>query len=453
MGNPKNIVEEIKKHPNERVRVAFADIDGILRGKIIHKKKFLDSIEDGFGFCDVVFGWDSSDVCYDNVEVTGWHTAYPDAKARLDLNSYRKVPWNENQPFFIADFSTDEQMSRAACPRSLLKRVRNQANEMGYKPMFSQEFEWFNFLGKPNDLTNNKFSKLQPITPGMFGYSQLRPTEYQEYFNDIFDMMLQFNVPLEGMHTETGPGVYEAAICNDEILEAADKAILFKNGVKEIAYKYGIVASFMAKWNNELPGCGGHIHQSLWDLDGKRNVFYNDEAPGVMNDTLKQYVAGLLHCMPQIMPMWVPNINSYKRLVDGAWAPTTVSWGIDNRTTTVRLLGGKEKSTRIEMRLPGSDSNAYLAMAASLAAGLFGIKNKLDLEQIATKGNAYAEKGTKFLPTNLWEATQKMKESSIANELFGEAFVKHFCATREWEWRQHEKAVTDWELKRYFEII
>lgn len=447
------IIDKINKSTHVKIRLAIADIDGVLRGKIIHKDKFLEAIEKGFGFCDVVFGWDSADVCYTNVDVTGWHSAYPDAKASIDLNSFREIPWNNDLPFFIADFSNDEKIGSAACPRSLLKRIRTEANDRGFTPIFSQEFEWFNFLGKPNDLAASEYKNLKPITPGMFGYSQLRPSEYQDYFNELFDMLHKFNVPIEGLHTETGPGVYEAAIRRDEILASADKAILFKNGVKEIAYRHNIVASFMAKWNNDLPGCGGHIHQSLWNLDGTQNMFHNRADDSEMSETLQQYLAGQLYCLPHIVPMFAPNVNSYKRLVEGAWAPTTLSWGNDNRTTTLRLIGGSEQSKRIEMRLPGADTNPYLAMAASLAAGLYGIKNKLKLNQPETVGNAYAHKELKELPTNLWEATQIMKNSTVAKELFGNDFVNHFCKTREWEWNEFLKVVTDWELKRYVEII
>lgn len=164
-------------------------------------------------------------------------------------------------------------------------------------------------------------------------------------------------------------------------------------------------------------------------------------------------MAGQLYCMPFILPMFAPTINSYKRLVEGAWAPTTLTWGIDNRTTALRALPGSSSATRLETRVVGSDSNPYLAMAACLASGLYGIKNKMKLKTAATAGNGYTDIKNGVLPKNLWEASQAMKSSSVANELFGDIFVNHFVATREWEWRQYMKVVTDWELKRYLEII
>lgn len=447
------IIHSLEKDKHNKIKLAITDIDGILRGKTMLKEKFLESLSAGFGFCDVVFGWDANDKCYTNTPYTGWHTAYPDAKASIDLRTFRSIPWNDKLPFFLADFSDAEEKGSVICPRTLMKRIELQAKELGYSAKFSQEFEWFNFIATSNELHENEFTKLKPISPGMFGYSMLRPSQYQEYFNELFDFLDAFDVCLEGLHTETGPGVYEAAIRYDTVLSAADKAVLFKNSVKEIAYRHGIVASFMAKWNSELPGCSGHIHQSLWDVDGKTNLFFSGDAEGKLTETMEAYLAGVLHCMPHVLPMYAPTINSYKRLREGAWAPTTVSWGYENRTTAVRVIDGSEKSTRLELRTPGADVNPYLAMAAALASGLYGIKNKLKLDLPATIGNAYENKTLKALPANLWDATQLMKTSAIANELFGEGFVQHFCQTREWEWKEFSAAVTNWELKRYFEII
>ena len=443
----------IQDNDIKKIKFAFADIDGVLRGKVIHPKKFLDGLEGGYGFCDVVWGWDSSDACYDNVKFTGWHTGYPDQMCRIDLSTFRTVPWDENIPFFLGDFSKAVGNDLPACGRSLLKRIAKQCADMGYHAEFAQEFEWFNFSETPQSLKEKSFTNLESLTPGMFGYSILRTSLNDGFYNDLFDLLLQFNVPLEGLHTETGPGVYEAAILHDGVLEAADKAVLFKTAVKEIANKHGIMATFMAKWNENLPGCSGHLHQSLWTKDKAKNLFYSADDEFNMSDLHKHYLAGQLLCLPQILPMYAPTVNSYKRLVEGAWAPTTITWGIDNRTTALRVIHTSENYTRLETRIPGSDTNPYLAMAAALASGLYGIKNKLPLNIPATVGNGYQDKRNGSLPSNLFDATNIMKDSALAKELFGEPFVDHFANTRLWECRQYGKSVTDWELKRYFEII
>ena len=450
MGYQDEIYAYIDAYPAGKVKLAIADIDGILRGKVMHRDKFFSAAKKGFGFCDVVFGWDAADVAYDNVKVTGWHSGYPDAEARIDLNTFRKVPWDRDIPFFLADFDIEGSQLRPACPRTLLKTVKARAEKAGYKTAFSQEFEWFNFEESPETLEGKGFQNPKPMTPGMFGYSILRSSGKADFFNDLFDLLRQFNVPIEGLHTETGPGVYEAAIMYDEILESADRAVLFKTAVKEIAYRHEVMATFMAKFNEELPGCSGHVHQSLWD--DEKNLFHDANSESGMSELMEHYIAGQLHCLPHILPMFAPTINSYKRLVEGAWAPTTLTWGKDNRTVALRVIGGSPSSMRLETRVVGSDSNPYLAMAGCLAAGLYGIEKKLKL-QPATTGNGYRDESHGILPRNLWEATQNMKNSEVAREILGEGFVDHFTRTREWEWRQFASVVTDWELKRYFELI
>jgi glutamine synthetase len=447
------IVSYLKDNDIHKIKFAFADIDGVLRGKIISTEKFLDGLLDGYGFCDVVFGWDSSDAVYDKVQLTGWHTGYPDKPARVDLSTFRTIPWQDNIPFFLADFSKADGTSLSACSRSLLKNIAAECEAMGYHPEFAQEFEWFNFRETTQTLQDKSFTDLQTLTPGMFGYSILRTSQQSGFYYDLFNLLQQFNVPLDGLHTETGPGVYEAAIAHDHVLAAADKAVLFKNAVKEIANMHGIMASFIAKWNEHLPGCSGHVHQSLWDKNKYKNLFYSSDQEHNMSDLLKYYLAGQLYCLPHILPMYAPTVNSYKRLVEGAWAPTTITWGIDNRTNAIRILNPSEKYTRLETRIPGSDSNPYLAMAAALASGLYGIKHKLPLNIKPTSGNGYQDKSNGVLSSNLYEATMAMKSSPIATELLGQDFMEHFTETRLWEWKQYSKAVTDWELRRYFEII
>ncbi len=448
-----NVVEAIQKSGSPNIKVAITDIDGVLRGKYIHKEKFLSAMDGGLGVCNVVFGWDSHDVCYDNTRFTGWHSGYPDAVVRLDPSTYRIIPWDNNTPFLLGDFVHSDGCPLEICPRQLLKRVLQKSEKMGYRSLCGLEFEWFNFKETPQSWAEKKYSSPEPITPGMFGYSILRSSLNQPFFSTLMDQLHRFNIPLEGIHTETGPGVFEAALLYSDALEAADRGVLFKTGVKEIGYRFGIMPSFMAKWNVKLPGCSGHLHQSLWDPEKKRNLFYDEADKARMSPLFKSFVSGQMHCLPEILPLFVPNVNSYKRLVEGFWAPTKVTWGIDNRTTALRVIPGSPKSTRLETRVPGSDINPYLAIAAALASGLYGIEKKLTLSESPVIGNAYDAKGAVQLPNTLQGATEILSKSSLAKELFGEVFVEHFVKTREWEWRQFRQSVTGWELERYFEII
>ena len=433
--------------------MAITDIDGIQRGKYMHKDKFLSAAESGFGFCDVVFGWDMHDELYDQPSFTGWHRGYPDAPAQVDLSTFRKVPWNDDVPFFLADFGeTKEGGDVPVCPRRLLKRTIAKARGMGYEPQYGMEFEWFNFQETPGSLAEKDHVAPSPITPGMFGYSIVRSSQTQSYFMALMDELLAFGVPIEGLHTETGPGVYEAAILYSDALEAADRAVLFKTGVKEIAGRFGIMPTFMARWNTQLPGSSGHIHQSLKEISGGGNAFFDESDTNKMSQTFKHFLAGQMKALPEILPFFAPTVNSYKRLVEGFWAPTRVVWGLDNRTAPFRVIPGGSKSTRTETRVPGADVNPYMAIAAALAAGLYGIENKLELEEPYV-GNAYEAPDAVRLSANLQEATEKMNDSKLARELMGDAFIDHFVLTRRWEWKQFESAVTSWEMRRYFEII
>jgi glutamine synthetase len=332
-----------------------------------------------------------------------------------------------------------------------LKRVLARAKKMGFQVMTGMEYEWFNFLETPESWAAKRGVGPETITPGMFGYSLLRTNANREYFNALMDEMLAFDVPIEGLHTETGPGVYEAAIAFSGALENADRAVLFKTGAKEIGARFGIMPSFMAKWSAEYPGCSGHIHQSL--SDGQRNLCHDEKGRGGMSPLFESYLAGQVAYLMEFAPMFWPTVNSYKRLVDGFWAPVKPTWGFDNRTASVRVLAGSPKSTRLETRCPGADVNPYLAMAAVLAAGLQGVEQGLKLTQPPITGTNQGGEDVPRAPRSLLETTNIYRRSEVARDWLGDDFVEHFAATRDWEWRQWQDAVTDWELKRYFEII
>ena len=448
---PAKVIEAVRKAPGTRVKVAVSDIDGILRGKYMHKDKFASAAEGGFGFCDVVFGWDSQDVCYDNTKIIGWHKGFPDALARIDLGTHRHVPWDDNVPFFLGEFvwqKNGKEEPFPLCPRQVLKRVLKRAEKLGLTPMCGMEFEWFNFAETPQTWAAKKGVGPEPISAGMFGYSLLRANAAQPFFAALFNETGAFGIPVEGLHTETGPGVYEAAILFSEALEQADRAILFKTAAKEIGSRFDIMPSFMAKWSASYPGCSGHVHQSL--SDGKTNRFYDPKGSHGMSKLFESYLAGQVAALMQFAPMFWPTINSYKRLVDGFWAPVKPTWGVDNRTASFRVIPGSPKSTRLETRCPGADINPYLAMAASLAAGLDGVERELPAP--APTVNAYSGDAP-ALPRTLAEATGLFRQSRVARRWLGDAFVEHYAGTREWESRQFDKAVTDWELARYFEVI
>ncbi len=449
--NLSDILHRFDEQNIQRVKLGVFDIDGVLRGKYISRKKFESAVLGGLGFCDVIFGWDIADVLYEGVPVTitGWKTGYPDAVARIDLETFRKVPWEPGTALFLLDLHDKHGEPLPMAPRNVLRRVLKRAADQGYDVWLAAEYEFFIFDETPDTLREKGYRNLRSLTPGMFGYSVVRASANAPLVLDLFDQLGAYGIAVEGLHTETGPGVYEAAIGVDKGLAAADKAALFKTAVKEICSRHGVIPTFMAKWNSELPGASGHVHQSLWDRAHDKNLFYGGES--VMSTLMESYIAGLVKRLPELLPLFCPTINSYKRTVPGTWAPINATWGLDNRTTAIRAIPGGAKSTRIETRICGADINPYLAMAASIAAGLEGVGEKMVLPPATL--NAYAAEDAVPLPRNLAEATDRFHRSEMARAWLGDAFVDHYAATRQWEIRQSEKAVTDWELARYFEAI
>ncbi len=432
------------------VKVGVFDADGIMRGKYMSRAKFLSALEKGFGFCDVVLGWDCQDQLYDNVTYTGWHSGYPDAPVRILPASVRELPFEDNELFFLGEFT---EAAEAICPRGVLRRVLARAHGMGFYPLAGFEYEFFVFEEDSHSIRAKGYRDLKPMAPGFFGYSVLRNSVHSDFYRELLDTCETMGFGLEGLHEETGPGVLEAAIAADHGLAAADKAALFKTFTKVVAQRCGLLATFMAKWSPDWPGQSGHIHMSLEDGEG-RAVFHDPEAEHAMSADMCHFMAGQQRLMPELLAMIAPTVNSFTRLIPGFWAPTEASWGVDNRTCALRAIPGRAKSQRVEYRIAAADANPYVVLAAALASGLWGIENQAALEA-PVSGNAYDQAFPAALqfPRTLWDAAQRLKGSAMARDWFGEAFVDHYAATREWEEREFRKHITDWELARYFEII
>nr|WP_307730368.1 glutamine synthetase [Alsobacter ponti] len=408
-------------------------------------------MEKGFGFCDVIVGWDSNDQLYDNVSYTGWHTAYPDAPVRILPDTGRGMPLEDGMPFFLCELAGGAE---AICPRALLRRAVGRAADMGFDVSAAVEYEFFLFDETPDSVRQKGYRDLKPMTPGFFGYSVLRSSVHAEFYRDLLSLCRDMDMPIEGLHTETGPGVLEAAIGVDSALAAADKAVLFKTFTKVLAQRRGLMATFMAKWSRDWPGQSGHIHLSLRDRQSGKPAFHDAAEEHGISRAMRHFIGGQQRLLPQVLAMIASTVNSYSRLIPGFWAPTSATWGIENRTTALRAIPGSPSAQRVEFRLAAADANPYIAMAAALASGLWGIENGVEPEP-PVKGNAYDQPATPGLelPRTLWEAAQALKGSEAARTLFGDAFIEHFAATREWEEREFRKHITDWELARYFEII
>jgi glutamine synthetase len=271
--------------------------------------------------------------------------------------------------------------------------------------------------------------------------------------------MNEYGISVDSYNREHGAGMYEINLRHADAVRAADQTMLYKSGCKEIAAQMGALPTFMAKLADDVDGCGGHLHQSLWTVpagrqgaDGEESVFWDEGGDHHISETLGRYLAGVLATVAEFMLMYAPNVNSYKRFVPWTWAPTNLTWGLDNRTTALRVIATSPGAIRVENRVPGADLNTYLAFAASLAGGLHGIENGLQPPPL-TRGNAYEIADAAPIPRSLPEALERFKASALAREWFGAEFVEQYAAFRQWEVDKHRLAVTDWERRRYFEMV
>ncbi|NOX15232.1 MAG: glutamine synthetase, partial [Epsilonproteobacteria bacterium] len=335
---PQEAIDLIEKRGIKQIKIATTDMDGILRGKYVNKDKFLSILQSDIGFCDVLFGWDSQDELYTKDSITGWGSAYPDAIGQIDISTCRELPLEENSLLFLVDFQQGGK-HKDVCPRTLLKNVIKQGKEIGLSFSAAAEFEFFMFNETPKSVREKDYQNLENFTPGMFGYSLLRNSVHADFYHDLMNLCDKMEMPIEGLHTETGPGVIEAAILYDEILKSADNAVLFKTFTKVLAQQKSLMATFMAKWSNKYPGQSGHLHISAKDENGK-SVFYDANKKDAISDKMRWFIGGQQKLMPELLAMIAPTCNSYTRLIPGFWAPTQATWGVDNRTCALRAING-----------------------------------------------------------------------------------------------------------------
>ena len=446
----------------EYVKIGTPDMEGVFRGKRVAAQYFLNTLEDGFAQCDVLFGWDIAEVVLPNLKFSNWERGFADLVMKPDFSTFALVPWEENVASCICDLWTEQGDPVTLSPRYMLGHLMERARSMGFEAMAAAELEVRFFRENQVSLREKDFGpNLTPLNPGFNCYAISQASADEHLMGRVARMMRDYGVEIEGYNREHGPGMYEMNIRYVDALTAGDRTMLFKTGLKEICHQMGLSASFMAKWNDQEDGSSGHAHMSLWDSDRERNLFWDQSAEEHMSSTMRHFLAGVLETMPEFMALYAPVINSYKRYIEGTWAPLNTTWGMDNRTCAVRVINVNRGAIRIENRVPGADANFYLVFAATLASGLYGIERRLELPA-RLDGNAYdratiaraLERGhIRSLVRNLTAATDLLEKSEVAREYFGDEFVEHFVATRRWEVREYEKAVTNWERRRYFELI
>lgn len=427
-------------------RFFITDIDGVCRGKTLSGERMADLLCDGGTIASAVFGWDIADDLYTHgVDFAGMGTALGEIGLRLDPATARRLPWDDHRWVLIGEHEQADGSPLPICPRQLLKRVLATATREGLSVQVGVELEWFALTETERSLRDKGFRQLRTATEAVNNYSPFRVDAIRGFVDQLFQWLPAADIPLEALHTEAGPGNLEVALRHTDALQAADRAALFKQSVREIGRPHGLLHTFMAKWSTAYGGCGQHMHQSVW-RDG-RNLFHDAQAAHGMGSALRHYLAGQLQALPDLLAIYAPFVNSYKRLVPGMLAPVHATWGVDDRHAALRVVPGSARSTRLETRIAGADANPYLAMAASIAAGLRGMRLGLDLEQVAQAA------ARQPLSRSLEGAVERLERSELARELLGDAFVDHFVQTRRWECDRFQRAVTDWELTRYMELV
>ena len=431
----------------DTVIVAFTDMQGRLVGKRSSARLFKDEIaRHGAECCNYLLAVDVEMNTVDGYAISSWEKGYGDMAMIPDLSTLRLVPWIPGTALVMADLTWLDEKPVTASPREILKAQLRKLEVKGLKSFVGTELEFIVFDNTYRDAWSRGYVGLTPASDYNIDYALLASTRMEPLLRDIRVSMEGAGMYCEGVKGECNFGQQEIAFKYDDALVTCDNHSIYKNGSKEIADKHGKALTFMAKFN-EREGNSCHIHISFRGVDGSAVFSDSDDELG-MSKLFRHFLAGQLKTMRELTLFFAPNINSYKRYVDGSFAPTAVAWGLDNRTCSLRVVG-KGLGMRVENRVPGGDVNQYLATAALIAGGLYGIEHELELEPMF-EGNAYSSEAPR-VPTTLREAAELFAASEIAREAFGEEVVEHYLNNARIELQAYDAAVTDWERVRGFE--
>jgi glutamine synthetase len=437
----------------ETVIVSFADHYGRLMGKRFDAEFFLEScVNDGTHGCDYLLTTDMEMEPIEGYKFANWELGYGDFHMVPDMSTLRIADWLEGSALVMCDLVDDKthQMVDQG-PRSILKKQLEEASVLGYQCNAASELEYYVFEDDYRSAHESKYHNLNPAGWYLEDYHIMQGTRTEFFTAAARKHLKKSGVPVENSKGEWGLGQHELNVKYTEVLDMADRHMVYKQCLKELADSMGISVTFMAKYHEDRAGSSCHIHMSLWD--GEKNVFDGDEQFGPVNGSniFRWFLGGWIKHASDVMVFYAPTVNSYKRYVDASWAPTRLAWSYDNRTAGFRVVG-KGKSLRIECRIPGADCNPYLAFAASLASGLDGIRNKIEPPEIF-EGDVYASKDLPHVPHTLKEAISNFENSDFTKRAFGKEVVDHYSHFFKTEQAAYDSAVTDWERQRYFERI
>lgn len=432
----------------DTVLVCMVDMQGRLMGKRFHAGHFVAGAWEETHCCNYLLATDLEMATPDGYASTSWERGYGDYVMKPDLDTLRPVPWLEGTVMVLCDVLDHHTYDEVPhSPRAILKKQVNKLRSMGYEAMTATELEFFLFEKSFDQISKENFRDLEPISGYNEDYHILQTTKEEHVMRPIRNHLWNAGIPIENSKGEAETGQEELNIKYAPAMDTAAYHSIAKNAVKEIAWQHGHAATFLPKWHHDKVGSSSHVHQSLWS-DGKP-AFYDESDTLGMSALMKSYMAGLLKYAADYTYFMAPYINSYKRFMKGTFAPTRIIWSVDNRTAGFRLCGDGTKAVRIECRIPGSDMNPYLVMAAMLAAGMAGIEEKLEL-QPPTEGDVY--KGDSgMIPATLKDARITLHGSAMLRDALGNDVVDHYARAAEVEIEEFERVVTDWEVARGFE--
>jgi glutamine synthetase len=429
----------------ETVILASPDMQGRLFAKRMTGRHFMGSGQAGVGTCSVVLGWGHDHALDPGYDLTGWANGYPDLHVKPDFGTIRPYPWFEKTAFVIGDATLPGGAEIDVAPRTILKHMVDRLARHGLKPFFASELECYLLDETPHSAFDKGFVNLRAKHRTLHPETLLRISEDEHYLAALRRGMEAAGVAVEMVKAEYAAGQIEINLEYAEAVEAADRHMVFKAGAKEIALQQGLVATFMAKLAHDMGGSSCHVHMSLVDESGRSAFAAGDDGAGT-SDTMRHFLAGLTAHLRDVFLFFGPTTNSYKRLRPGTFAPASVTWGEDNRTVALRLVG-RGSSRRIENRIPGADVNPYLAYAGMIAAGLRGLEARLEPLGSAATGNAYSIDASPALPASLEEATAVFEASDFVREAFGETIQKHYANYGRQSVRAASTIVTDYERR------
>jgi len=426
----------------DTVIAAFTDMQGRLMGKRLDAEFFLHELEGGHGAegCNYLLALEMEMDPVPGYAIASWERGYGDFGLAPDLGTLRRIPWHEATVMVQCDVEWHDGTPVAPSPRQVLKAQVEKARALGYEPMFGSELEFFLFRESYAEAHAKHYHDLTPSVPYILDYHILASSYDEPFLREVRTSMKTAGMVVESSKGEAWAGQHEINFRFADALKAADDHVVYKTGIKEIAYQDGCSVTFMAKPHHDWVGSSCHIHSSLW-VDGKA-AFAGE------SDVFKRYLAGQIACAADLAVFIAPTINSYKRFAAGSWAPTTLAWGYDNRTCGFRIVG-KGSALRAETRIPGADANPYLAFAALLGAGLYGIEHGLELGP-PLEGNAYVSDAERF-PHAMREAIARLEQSSVAREILGDDVIDHYLNYARTEQELFDKTVTGYERERMFE--